>query len=609
MTSNKFTKHIHKDDTKIKNSTVVVEKEVSIDLNRHTPTENINLNNSEFKTNLSINGLIFLTIILIIGMFISFSKEIKSFNIKDILESPWQIQKGKSNDPPLKEISNDIPNDFCSPSTEKDKYVLIIDAGSQGSRIHIYHFKENQRNTLDQIMKQDGLVFPKLVNETYYHVIPGLSSYADDNDNDNEFAIKASKSLNQLLNKALNIIPKEFHDDIQLAIKATAGLRLIGVEKSELILKEIEKNIIENYSFLKIDNGNEDNKRIEVMDGKYEAIYSWITLNYLLGRIGHDYDKEFDDINNDNDDNQELYIKGSDLNTAAIIDLGGASTQIVFEPKFPNDNYLKNQYLSLLEPGDHKYEVEFSGLNYTLYQHSHLGYGIMEARKMLRQLLFNNELENRNSSSFEEEDGLKVITNPCIAVNLKRDVKISKNNGKSEIIRMKGPTLNDNKQESLNNCYELTKEILNLDTHCLHEPCSFDGIHQPSINEFFNKEEDIFIISYFYYRLTPLGISSEFTLIELSNLIENVCYGKEYWIKNIIKNINNNEDILFELNDRPEWCFDLTFIYSMLRFGYGINETRKLNVLSHIDNNEIGWSLGNALSLLTEATRMEDYTI
>ncbi|KAI8853827.1 nucleoside phosphatase GDA1/CD39 [Chytridium lagenaria] len=60
--------------------------------------------------------------------------------------------------------------------------------------------------------------------------------------------------------------------------------------------------------------------------------------------------------------------------TAAIMDLGGGSTQIVFEPLVSDPP---------LAPGDHRYDLKFNGRTYTLYQHSYLGYGLMEGRKTL----------------------------------------------------------------------------------------------------------------------------------------------------------------------------------------------------------------------------------
>ncbi len=87
------------------------------------------------------------------------------------------------------------------------------------------------------------------------------------------------------------------------------------------------------------------------MDGSDEGVYAWITTNYLLDNIGapehHD--------------------------TAAVFDLGGGSTQIVFEPNYKG--LAHGGMPEKLAEGDHKYDLDFGGRHFTLYQHSHLGYG------------------------------------------------------------------------------------------------------------------------------------------------------------------------------------------------------------------------------------------
>ena len=89
------------------------------------------------------------------------------------------------------------------------------------------------------------------------------------------------------------------------------------------------------------------------MDGKDEGMYAWITTNYLLNTIQAN--------------------TPSNTPSYAILDLGGASTQIVFEPKFSKPD-------SSLIDGEHKYDLKFGGKMHVLYQLSYLGYGLMHAK-------------------------------------------------------------------------------------------------------------------------------------------------------------------------------------------------------------------------------------
>jgi len=106
----------------------------------------------------------------------------------------------------------------------------MIDAGSMGSRIHIYRFNYCQAS-------------PMLEYETFKEVKPGLSAYPDQPE-------KAADSLEPLLQLAMASIPEELLECTPIAVKATAGLRLLGKDKSDAILKAIEHKIKNNYPFL-----------------------------------------------------------------------------------------------------------------------------------------------------------------------------------------------------------------------------------------------------------------------------------------------------------------------------------------------------------------------
>ena len=93
------------------------------------------------------------------------------------------------------------------------------------------------------------------------------------------------------------------------------------------------------------------------MDGEDEGVYAWITANSVMGTI-----------------------KAStppDTPTYAVLDLGGASTQMVFEPLFASSDM----------QGEHKYDLQFGGRSHVLYQHSYLGYGLMRARRHVHRLV------------------------------------------------------------------------------------------------------------------------------------------------------------------------------------------------------------------------------
>ena len=80
-----------------------------------------------------------------------------------------------------------------------------------------------------------------------------------------------------MLDEAARVIPQDEVHLARITLKATAGLRLIPEKAAIKILKDIQ-NLFKKYPF----KGHED---VSILDGKYEGIYSWLTLNYALSNL------------------------------------------------------------------------------------------------------------------------------------------------------------------------------------------------------------------------------------------------------------------------------------------------------------------------------------
>jgi guanosine-diphosphatase len=423
----------------------------------------------------------------------------------------------------------------------------MIDAGSTGSRIHVYRFN-NCGST------------PELENEVFEQTKPkpegsGLSSFGDD-------AEGAAKSLDPLMEVALKSVPEEYRSCSPIAVKATAGLRVLGNEKSIKILQAVRHRLETSYPFPVV---SEEKGGVQIMDGSDEGVYAWITTNYLLGKIG-----------------------GPDETpTAAVFDLGGGSTQIVFQPTFEKSK--AGGMPEHLAAGDHKYELKFGGREFELYQHSHLGYGLMAAREAMNAVV----LENMLAHSPEDLAWLKQpIPNPCIGPGMKKEVtvKFPANHplGPSVKVWMAGP---EDKSMAAQ-CRGIAEKILKKSGDCKLAPCSFNGVHQPSLAKTFARE-DVYIFSYFFDRTAPLGMPESFTLEELHQLTSAVCAGESQW--KIFEGVGN---ALEELRGRPDHCMDLSFMMALLHTGYELPLSREVKIAKKIKNNELGWCLGARLVYL-----------
>ncbi|CAO3651457.1 unnamed protein product [Mucor hiemalis] len=404
------------------------------------------------------------------------------------------------------------------------KYALMINAGSTGLEFHVYRF--HQCNHLEPVKLEE--------EELFEQTIPGLSAYPDNPQ-------LAAESLDVLLNDAVRVVPTHLQKSTPIAVKATAGLRLLGQSKGDDILKAVRHHLETKYPFPIV--GGEDG--VAIMDGRDEGVYAWITVNFLLGN--------FDPSR-------------TSRSTAAVLDLGGGSTQIVFEPDLLEDGTLPE-----LPDNDFKYLLKHEGREYLLYQHSYLGYGLMEARKRMHQQVLDEGF------SVDED-----LLHACLPHGLSWEYA----KGKSPVKFLGAGSFAD--------CLGVADLMLNKKKECNHSPCSFDGIYQPPISEAFTQGP-IYIFSYFHDRTIPLGLPTTFRLPELAALTESVCNGAF---------LENVTDIALkdELLDRPEWCLDLSFIYRLLSFGYEIPNNRELTVAKKIDGVETGWCLGAAIAILDDSS-------
>lgn len=421
-------------------------------------------------------------------------------------------------------------------------HVIVVDAGSSGSRVHVYDFS-----------KCSGNKKPELLQEHFKMLKPGLSSFKKD-------FKSAAQSLDPLLEYAKEVIPQEKQSCTPIVVKATAGLRMLGEAESTAILDYVTEYIEDEWPFRLIDENP-----VSIMGGDQEGVFAWITTNFLLGNIGN----------------------GGNLGkTAAIFDLGGGSTQIVFEPLLEDNRFVENEY---------KYNLNFGEKEqYELYQYSHLGYGLNEGRNKIYSNIIENSVANGviTRLSLMQEDSKIKLENPCLPPSTTlSNVKVKLEDGTSVVVTFK----NSNKQETFLECRAVTEQILKKDSACTTQPCSFNGIHQPSLVKEFKDTADLYVFSFFYDKTVPYGMPLNFNLKDLRNFAEIVCGGTNSWQDHLsaITDIS-------ALKENLELCMELTFQFELLHTGYEIPLDRELKTCQQIEGNEIGWCLGVALEILSD---------
>lgn len=196
------------------------------------------------------------------------------------------------------------------------QYSIIIDAGSSGSRIHLFQYQ-----TMPTIKK-----LPVVTDVFNEKIKPGLSSYADRPSD-------AGESLKPLLDDAAKQLKAKHIPQrlVSISVMATAGMRLLPEETQHAIYQDVKDYIQSNYHFRV--------ETIETISGKMEGVYGWIDINYLAG-----------------------HFNGKKVPTYGSIDMGGASTEIAFATD------------DLTQPQD-EVKVTINRKTYTIFSQSYLGLG------------------------------------------------------------------------------------------------------------------------------------------------------------------------------------------------------------------------------------------
>uniref|UniRef100_A0A1J3CPI0 apyrase n=1 Tax=Noccaea caerulescens TaxID=107243 RepID=A0A1J3CPI0_NOCCA len=211
------------------------------------------------------------------------------------------------------------------------RYSVVIDAGSSGSRIHVFRYWiESGKPVFDFGEENYGSL----------KLSPGLSSYADNPEG-------ASASVTELVEFAKGRVPVGMLEKSEIRLMATAGMRLLEVSVQEQIL-QVTRAVLRSSGFMFQDEW------ASVISGSDEGVYAWVVANYAIGSLG-----------------------GDPLQTTGIVELGGASAQVTFVS-------------SEVVPPEFSRTISYGNVAYKLYSHSFLHFGQDAAHEKLSESLRNS---------------------------------------------------------------------------------------------------------------------------------------------------------------------------------------------------------------------------
>lgn len=213
-------------------------------------------------------------------------------------------------------------------------------------------------------------------------------------------------------------------------------------------------------------------EQIRIISGEEEGLYGWIAVNYLMDG----FDKHEHAAGNE---------KGRHSSTYGFLDMGGASTQIAFEPsaveQVKHADNLHHVHLRFLSGKDVQHPV---------FVTTWLGFGTNQARNRY----IDQEVERHvrasdyatlpgDAEGLGAERPVVLVDDPCLPAGLMLAEA-----------RHAGYTLHGT--GDFVQCLKRQAPLLNKEAECTDEPCLFDGVHVPPID--FSVNHFIGISEYWY---------------------------------------------------------------------------------------------------------------
>lgn len=429
---------------------------------------------------------------------------------------------------------------FVNNATTEFEYGIVFDAGSSHTHMYIYQWNGGKLN---------GTAVAKQIYKCKAKALSTFESHPYD----------AGTSLIPCLSNATSVIPADCQSDTRLYLGATAGMRLVHAARPNIsgaIFDSIRYEIGKFPFYF-----TNASAQARIISGEEEGTFSWITANYLIGTFGVAPDPH-------------AHPSTPNVNTYGALDMGGASTQITFQPESH----------TILLP-EFAYDLSLYGTNYTLYTHSFLCYGINEAERRLQAQL----VKDQNYSS--------TIQNPCgpkgnqttLAYDIVFEAPCTK--GPQALHAYGYEIVADGSVDALANftfigesdpdgCYDVTSKLFNF-TSCNYTECSFNGQFQPPVHG------QYFAISSYYYLMDFLNFTSEsnFSLEEFERAATHLC--NLTW--NEVKNLPTDFP-----SGLPRFCFQSQFIQIILTEGFKFNSSNweSIQFVENVAGTDLGWALG-----------------
>lgn len=346
---------------------------------------------------------------------------------------------------------------------------------------------------------------------------------------------EVGEHLDMLLDFAKEVVPKESYDSTPIFLMATAGMRLLPDEERKTLLSTTCNYIRENTLFFVSDCDS----HVRIISGELEGVYGWVAVNYLMGG----FDSSIKAYTDKKDKNEKV----EQHHTFGLLDMGGASAQIAFEPEHHQREEHKDDLTHIT-----LHTLDGRTVDYDVFVTTFLGYGSNEARRRYLEDRVKKLFATSNGKNLLDEHHLLHLDDPCLPLNLNMTDAAST----SVSLSLHGTG-------DFNKCIEYTVPLLNKDAACPTKPCLFNGVHTPDIDWSVNKF--VGISEYWYSSHDILGLGGVYDFIEYEKKASDYC-GKDW---SVVLGDNTNLNAA-EIHRYQMQCFKSAWITNILHEGIEI---------------------------------------
>ncbi|KAL7421134.1 Golgi apyrase [Cryptotrichosporon argae] len=489
--------------------------------------------------------------------------------------------------------------------TSSTHYALVVDAGSSGSRLQIYAWRdaELERAEILAEVRQaeiEGLDGPRARGRWWLGGSDGVNAKGKGKETEADMQRKALRRLvrvgkgvegddwvkrvepgistvspddiprylGPLLTHALQHIPPSQHGSTPVYVLATAGMRLLPDAEQAAILASTCTLLRRDYPFAveTASAAGPCGDSVRVISGEEEGMWGWVAVNYLMDGFGHAPDAAdtgtgdpallpLPELAAPPPDSSKESVTPVDVNhhspTFGFLDMGGASTQLAFSPTaaelarsgFPLDR-LGRVELRLLSG---------EAVQWPVFVASWLGFGTNRVRERYADALITTWSANAPA------DRTVPIDDPCLPVGL---VVPSLDPAEHPDLRGTG---------SFAACLAALRPLLAHDAPCPAEHCLFGGIPTPHID--FSRDDQrgfIGISEYWYTAQQVLGLGGVWDWGEWERGMSGYCAREWTEIEDAVEKEKGWRGAEVELSRLQMQCFKGAWISNVLHDGIGI---------------------------------------